>query len=87
MSGRELGYYGPSDSDLSAGCFALLLAVVGIPLIVALLVFAFQDEGAGCGAPRAGPAFDSAVSDVPINSGDERAMHAVGLPTRLDVLC
>ena len=71
---------------MSAGCLVALLAVVGLPLMVALLVFAFQDAGVGRDALPPDSAFDGAVSDIPINAGDERAMHEAGLPARRDVL-
>ena len=86
MSGREFGYYGPSDADVGLGCVSVLVIVLGIPLVLALLVFSFQDPDVDCGSPRTASAFGGAVSDVPINAGDERAMHEVGLPTKADVL-
>ena len=86
MSGREMGYYGPSERDVGVGCATVLVAVLGIPLIVALVVFAFQGEASQPGPPNVDEEFASSVGDVPINAGDERAMHAAGLPTRADVL-
>ena len=87
MSGRDVGYYGPSDYDVGVGCVTVLIAALGIPLLVALAVFAFQGDGSAPDPERsADVAFAGAVGDVPINAGDERAMHAVGLPTKADVL-
>ena len=86
MGGREFGYYGPSDADVGAGCVSVLVVALGIPLALALLVFALQDEPVDNSSSRSAPEFANTVSDVPINAGDERAMHAVGLPTKADVL-
>lgn len=87
MSGREVGYYGPSDYDVGIGCVSVLVIALGIPLIIALVVFAFQGEAPAPEPARPAEAsFADAVSDVPVNAGDERAMHAVGLPTKRDVL-
>ena len=86
MSGREFGYYGPSDTDVGLGCVSVLVIAIGIPLALALLLFAIQDGDVNCDSPRSGSEFSSPVSDVPINAGDERAMHEVGLPTKADVL-
>ena len=86
MSGRGAGYYGPSDADVGIGCVTVLLIVLGIPLMLAVLLLSFQSgpvEGAGS---EPASEFATPASDVPINAGDERAMHAVGLPTRADVL-
>ena len=86
MGGREFGYYGPSDSDVSIGCFSVLVVVLGIPLALALLVFALQDGPSDCESRPSATEFSNPVNDTPINAGDERAMHAVGLPTKQDVL-
>jgi len=86
MGGREFGYYGPSDADVGFGCVSVLVIVLGIPLALALLVFALQGESVDRPFSRSVPEFANAVSDVPINAGDERAMHEVGLPTKQDVL-
>lgn len=87
MSGRESGYYGPSDTDVGVGCMAVLIAVLGIPLAIALVAFAFQGEALAPEPTRAADTeFCADACDVPINAGDERAMHAVGLPTKRDVL-
>ena len=84
MGGREFGYYGPSDADVGVGCVSALVIAIGVPLVLALLLF--QGEGIDRGVSRSTPEFASPVSDVPINAGDERAMHAAGLPTKADVL-
>ena len=86
MGGREFGYYGPSDSDVGIGCVSVLVIALGIPLALALLLFSFQGEGVDYDASRSAPEFAGDVSDIPINAGDEQAMHAVGLPTKRDVL-
>lgn len=86
MSGRDVGYYGPSDYDIGIGCVAALVMFLGIPLMVALVVFAFQGEAQAPEASRPSEAFAGSVIDTPINAGDERAMHEVGLPTKRDVL-
>ena len=86
MNGREVGYYGPSDRDVGVGCVTILIVVLGIPLMVALLVLSFQGEPVEGAAYEPPSGFSGPVGDVPINAGDERAMHAVGLPTRADVL-
>lgn len=86
MSGRESGYYGPSDADVGVGCMAVLIAVLGIPLAIALLALSFGGEPAENAGHGAAPEFVVSVNDAPINAGDERAMHAVGLPTKRDVL-
>ena len=86
MGGREFGYYGPSDSDVGVGCASILVIVLGVPLALALLVLSFQGEPVDSASARSSSEFASPVSDVPINAGDERAMHAVGLPTKQDVL-
>ena len=86
MSGREMGYYGPSDADVGIGCVTVLIAALGIPLLVALAVFAFQGEASQPGPPHVDEEFTSSVGDVPISAGDERAMHAAGLLTKADVL-
>ena len=86
MSGREVGYYGPSDDDLGKGCIIALVAALGIPLIVALFAFSLQGEAQKQNPSRAVDAFVDSVLDVPINAGDERAMHAAGLPTKADGL-
>lgn len=86
MSGREVGYYGPSDYDVGIGCMTVLIAVLGIPLMLALLTLSLQGEPAESTVSEAASEFEGAVNDVPINAGDERAMHAVGLPTKRDVL-
>ena len=86
MGGREFGYYGPSDSDVGVGCASILVIVLGVPLALALLVLSFQGEPVDSASARSSSEFASPVSDVPINAGDERAMHAVGLPAKADVL-
>ena len=87
MSGRDVGYYRPSDADVGIGCTAVLAVALGIPLLIALAVLALQGEGpAPDPTQSADAAFAGTVGDVPINAGDERAMHAVGLPTKQDVL-
>ena len=86
MGGREFGYYGPSDADVGIGCVSVLVIVLSIPLALALLVLSFQGEPVDSASPRPSSEFAGPVSDVPINAGDERAMHAVGLPTKADVL-
>ena len=86
MGGREFGYYGPSDADVGFGCISVLVIVLGIPLALALLVLSFQGEPVGCTATQSASEFSNPVNDTPINAGDERAMHAVGLPTKADVL-
>ena len=87
MSGREVGYYGPSDHDIGIGCATVLTAVLGILLLVALAFIAFQGDAQKPEVTRTADCpFSAGVSDVPINAGDERAMHAAGLPTKADVL-
>ena len=86
MGGRESGYYGPSDADVGIGCVSVLIIALAIPLAVALLLLSFQDEQVDCAPVRSAPEFSNPASDVPINVGDERAMHEVGLPTKRDVL-
>jgi hypothetical protein len=86
MSGRGAGYYGPSDADVGIGCATVLVIVLGIPLMLAVLLLSFQSGPVEGSASGSASEFAGAVSDVPINAGDERAMHAVGLPTRADVL-
>ena len=81
-----MGYYGLSDYDVGIGCTTILAVALGIPLLVALAVFAFQGEASSPDPSRPSEAFAGAVGDVPIDAGDERAMHAVGLPTKQDVL-
>ena len=86
MGGREFGYYGPSEADVGVGCVSVLVIVLGIPLALALLLSSFQGEGVDYGASHSALEFASPVSDIPINAGDERAMHEAGLPTKRDVL-
>ena len=86
MGGREFGYYGPSDSDVGVGCVSVLMIVLGIPLALALLLFSFQGEPVDSASSRPSSEFADPVNDTPINAGDERAMHAAGLPTKADVL-
>ena len=86
MGGREFGYYGPSDADVGIGCISVLVMVLGIPLALALLVLSFQGEPVDCAPARSASEFSGPVNDTPINAGNERAMHAVGLPTKADVL-
>lgn len=86
MSGREFGYYGPSDADVGIGCISVLIMVLGIPLALALLVLSFQGEPVDCAPAQSASEFSGPVNDTPINAGDERAMHAVGLPTKADIL-
>ena len=86
MSGRATGYYGPSDADVGIGCMTVLIAVLGIPLMFALLILSLQGEPAESTVSEPTSEFASTVNDAPINAGDERAMHAVGLPTKRDVL-
>ncbi|MBQ9002617.1 MAG: hypothetical protein IJ087_12265 [Eggerthellaceae bacterium] len=86
MSGRDEGYYGPSDYDVGVGCVSALIAVLGIPLLIALVILAFQGDASQHEPSCQSESFAGSVSDIPINAGDERAMHAVGLPTKADVL-
>ena len=86
MGGRELGYYGPSDADAGIGCASVLLAALGIPLMIALLVLSLQGEPIDSTPARSTSEFSHPVNDAPINAGDERAMHEAGLPTKQDVL-
>ena len=87
MSGRDVGYCGPSDYDVGVGCVTVVVAALGIPLVIALTVLAVQGEAQVPETARLADAqFSADVSDVPINAGNERAMHAVGLPTKNDVL-
>lgn len=86
MSGRDAGYHGPSDADVGIGCMTVLVAVLGIPLTLAILLMSFQGEPVESADSETSSRFAAPASDVPINAGDERAMHAVGLPTKADVL-
>lgn len=82
MSSRQQGYYGPSDADLDKGALGCL-ACFALPVLIAV----------GCGlaalmgctpAPDApGPATGNAVL---LDTSDAPAMHALGLPTRADMM-
>ena len=82
MSGREEGYYGPSEADL--GCWALALIaflVVGVVMVAVLCFMLVHDGIDGAGASE-----ESVTTGLAVDVTDQWAMHDVGLPTKADVL-
>jgi len=93
MSGRDEGYYGPSQDDLGKGCVLPVFMVVSVILVIALAVMSFQEVG----EPGEAPASQAVQADteaaelghrtnIAIDVTDSQAMHGAGLPTKADVL-
>jgi len=92
MSGREVGYYGPSDRDLGCGCLTLVFGFVGLLLMVALVVMSFagcasgEVASAGASSPAVEDSGEAGRTDLAVDVTDPHAMHELGLPTKTDVI-